>query len=67
MKHLIDILIALVPALMWGTLPLVVSKIGGSTEQQIIGTTLGALIFAIITFFFVSPELSTTAWVAGFF
>ncbi|WP_373954781.1 GRP family sugar transporter [Exiguobacterium acetylicum] len=62
-----DILIAIVPALMWGSLPLVVSKIGGSTAQQIIGTTLGALLFAIVTFFFVSPEMSTTAWVAGFF
>ncbi|KQS16060.1 glucose transporter GlcU [Exiguobacterium sp. Leaf187] len=64
---MIDILIAIVPALMWGSLPLVVSKIGGSTAQQIIGTTLGALLFAIVTFFFVSPEMSTTAWVAGFF
>ncbi|VWX38334.1 glucose uptake protein [Exiguobacterium oxidotolerans] len=66
-NHLIDILIAIVPALMWGTLPLVVSKLGGSTEQQIIGTTLGALAFALVTFFFVSPEMSTTAWVAGLF
>ncbi|WP_214770642.1 GRP family sugar transporter [Exiguobacterium sp. s133] len=62
-----DILIAIVPALMWGTLPLVVSKIGGSTEQQIIGTTLGALAFALVTFLFISPELSMTAWVAGLF
>ncbi len=66
-NHLIDILIAIVPALMWGTLPLVVSKIGGSTEQQIIGTTLGALAFALVTFLFISPELSMTAWVAGLF
>nr|WP_285801454.1 GRP family sugar transporter [Exiguobacterium sp. s133] len=64
---MIDILIAIVPALMWGTLPLVVSKIGGSTEQQIIGTTLGALAFALVTFLFISPELSMTAWVAGLF
>ncbi|WP_204251427.1 MULTISPECIES: GRP family sugar transporter [unclassified Exiguobacterium] len=62
-----DILIAIVPALMWGTLPLVVSKIGGSTEQQIIGTTLGALAFALVTFLFISPELSMTAWIAGLF
>nr|WP_251133017.1 MULTISPECIES: GRP family sugar transporter [unclassified Exiguobacterium] len=66
-NHLIDILIAIVPALMWGTLPLVVSKIGGSTEQQIIGTTLGALAFALVTFLFISPELSMTAWIAGLF
>ncbi|ASI34230.1 glucose transporter GlcU [Exiguobacterium sp. N4-1P] len=64
---MIDILIAIVPALMWGTLPLVVSKIGGSTEQQIIGTTLGALAFALVTFLFISPELSMTAWIAGLF
>ncbi|TLG72710.1 GRP family sugar transporter [Culicoidibacter larvae] len=49
------IMIALLPALLWGIIPLLITKIGGSIRQQIIGITSGALIFAGITFFFTSP------------
>ncbi|MBC1586227.1 GRP family sugar transporter [Listeria seeligeri] len=61
-----NIVIALIPAVMWGIMPLVVSKIGGKPRQQIIGTTLGALLFAIGVFFFTNPEYTTTILIASF-
>ena len=43
-----DILIGLIPAVSWGLLPLAVSKLGGKPINQILGTTLGALLVALI-------------------
>lgn len=51
---------------MWGIMPLVVSKIGGKPRQQIIGTTFGALAFAIGVFIFTNPEYTTTIIIASF-
>lgn len=45
-------LIGLFPALMWGILPLLLKKLGGRPIQQMIGTTLGALIVAFICSWF---------------
>ncbi|WP_371335629.1 GRP family sugar transporter [Listeria monocytogenes] len=50
-----NIMIALIPALLWGTVPLIITKFGGSTRQQTMGMTLGALTFAVIVFFFTDP------------
>lgn len=61
-----NIVIALIPAVMWGIMPLVVSKIGGKPKQQIIGTTLGALVFALGVFFFTNPEYTATIIIASF-
>lgn len=61
-----NIVIALIPAVMWGIMPLVVSKIGGKPRQQIIGTTFGALAFAIGVFIFTNPEYTTTIIIASF-
>lgn len=47
-------------------MPLVVSKIGGKPKQQIIGTTLGALVFALGVFFFTNPEYTATIIIASF-
>ncbi|TVX91751.1 GRP family sugar transporter [Paenibacillus agilis] len=60
-----DILLALVPALFWGTLLLVSSKLGGKAHHQLVGMTFGALLFAIGIYLFKQPELSTTIWTAG--
>lgn len=38
-----------------GTVPLIITKFGGSTRQQTMGMTLGALTFAVIVFFFTDP------------
>ncbi|EEO9145708.1 glucose transporter GlcU [Listeria monocytogenes] len=61
-----NIVIALIPAVMWGIMPLVVSKIGGKPGQQIIGTTFGALAFAIGVFIFTNPEYTATIIIASF-
>lgn len=54
-----NVLIGLIPALTWGILPLVVTKIGGKSINQILGTTFGTLIASIIVWFFVRPEITT--------
>ncbi len=46
------ILLALVPALAWGSVGLVNTKMGGSAGQQTLGMTFGALIFGLGTMFF---------------
>ncbi|EAE8124397.1 glucose transporter GlcU [Listeria monocytogenes] len=61
-----NIVIALIPAVMWGIMPLVVSKIGGKPRQQIIGTTFWALAFAIGVFIFTNPEYTATIIIASF-
>lgn len=42
------ILVALVPALMWGNQGVISTKLGGSPAKQTLGITYGALIFALI-------------------
>lgn len=63
------ILLALVPALAWGSVGIVNTKMGGTAGQQTLGMTFGALIFGLATmFFFVMPrhiELSSHIWVVG--
>ncbi|TDL32695.1 glucose transporter GlcU [Jeotgalibacillus sp. S-D1] len=61
-----DILIALIPAVMWGSILLVATKLGGEPYNQVVGTTFGALIFSIVVFFFISPEFTWTAIIVGF-
>lgn len=53
-----EILIALIPAVMWGINPTLVGKIGGKPIQQQLGTALGALVFAICVFAVMRPELT---------
>lgn len=43
-----NILIGLMPMIGWGIFPILTGKIGGKPSNQIIGTTYGTLIFAII-------------------
>ncbi|WP_110111719.1 GRP family sugar transporter [Bacillus sp. CGMCC 1.16541] len=61
-----DILIALIPAVMWGSILLVSAKLGGSPYSQTLGLTIGALLFSIGAYFIVQPELSTKAVVVSF-
>ncbi|MCP6565515.1 GRP family sugar transporter, partial [Klebsiella pneumoniae] len=43
-----DLLIALLPALFWGSVVLINVLVGGGPYNQIRGTTLGALIVGIV-------------------
>ena len=54
----LNILIALAPAFFWGILPLVVSRVGGTPVQQIIGTTVGTLLVSIVVAMIMPPTLS---------
>lgn len=55
-------LIALIPALGWGFMPLITGKIGGSAVNQMFGIGGGATIIGIIAFIFGHPAVSTTAF-----
>lgn len=67
---MMGILIALIPALAWGSVGLVGTKMGGSASQQTFGMTLGALLFGLSTmFFYVIPHgfvLDGKIWLVGF-
>lgn len=48
----------LMPAVAWGVLPLVVSKLGGKPANQIVGTTFGTLLGALIVEIAIRPSIS---------
>lgn len=60
-----DLLIALLPALLWGSVVLINVKVGGSPYEQIMGTVLGAFIIGTITYFIVQPELNLKILAVG--
>ncbi|WP_072152526.1 GRP family sugar transporter [Weissella viridescens] len=67
------ILIALIPALAWGSTGIITTKMGGSAAQGTLGMTLGALIFGLSTLlFYVIPSagldfaFNPRVWVVGF-
>ncbi|MDR3190126.1 MAG: GRP family sugar transporter [Lactobacillaceae bacterium] len=68
-----SILIALIPAIAWGSSGIVTNKMGGSAGQGTLGMTFGALIFGLGTMlFYVIPTaglsfaLDRRIWVVGF-
>ncbi|QHA94144.1 GRP family sugar transporter [Bacillus sp. N1-1] len=61
-----EILIALIPAVMWGSILLVSTKLGGEPYNQVVGTTIGALLFSIVVYFFTMPNFTTPALIVGF-
>ena len=60
-----NILLGLVPALMWGLQPLVMQKIGGKATNQQMGMAMGALIFSIGVLFFHQPTWSINLVIAS--
>ncbi|HEL0442281.1 TPA: GRP family sugar transporter [Streptococcus equi subsp. zooepidemicus] len=59
------ILFALVPMFAWGSIGFVSNKIGGKPSQQTFGMTLGALLFALVVWLVVRPEMSMKLWIFG--
>ncbi|WP_368907674.1 GRP family sugar transporter, partial [Bacillus wiedmannii] len=55
-----DILLAILPAIFWGSIVLFNVKLGGGPYSQTLGTTLGALIFSIVVYIFMKPVLTPT-------
>ncbi|KRK57064.1 ribose transporter [Fructilactobacillus fructivorans] len=73
----LNILIALLPAIAWGVLPISTGKMGGKPINQLMGTTYGAIIIAIVVYLIKQPTitskvfwlclLSGMAWALGQF
>ncbi|WP_338208819.1 GRP family sugar transporter [Lactiplantibacillus paraxiangfangensis] len=59
------ILIALIPAIAWGSIGLISGRLGGSARQQTLGMTMGALVFGLLLWIFEQPTLTTAVWVTG--
>ncbi|KEK24523.1 RhaT/GlcU family sugar-proton symporter [Bacillus gaemokensis] len=53
-----DIFLAILPAIFWGSIVLFNVKLGGGPYSQTLGTTLGALIFSIVIYIFMKPVLT---------
>ncbi|MDN4523985.1 GRP family sugar transporter [Fictibacillus fluitans] len=60
-----DILLAILPAVFWGSIVLFNVKLGGGPYSQTLGTTLGALIFSAIIYLFVHPVLTPLIFIVG--
>jgi glucose uptake protein len=58
-------LLALIPAIAWGSIGLVSGKLGGNAYQQTLGMTFGALVFGIGTLIVMRPVLDTKIWLLG--
>jgi glucose uptake protein len=59
------ILIALIPAIAWGSIVLVSVKLGGDSHSQTLGITIGALVFALGIYLWAHPSIHMTAWIVG--
>ena len=66
---MLQYLIALIPALAWGSTGLFSTKLGGSAGQQTLGMTVGAMAFGLLTFIgFVIPNqinAGMNIWIVG--
>ncbi|PFA16716.1 RhaT/GlcU family sugar-proton symporter [Bacillus cereus] len=60
-----DILLAILPALFWGSIVLFNVKLGGGPYSQILGTTLGALVFSIGVYIFIKLVLTPVVIIIG--
>jgi glucose uptake protein len=59
------ILLAVIAAVTWGSIVLVGNKLGGDDNSQTVGTTFGALIFAVGVYIFTTPHMSAFVWIVG--
>ena len=55
-------LIALIPALGWGFMPLITGKVGGSEANQIFGIGAGASLIGLVAFLIMHPQVSMKAF-----
>ncbi|TPR41057.1 ribose uptake protein RbsU [Apilactobacillus micheneri] len=54
----VNILIGLIPALLWGIQPIILLKARGSTINQLCGTVYGAFIVSLIVYLIYRPEIA---------
>lgn len=60
-----DLFLAILPALFWGSIVLLNVKIGGGAYSQTLGTTIGALIFSIVVYLIAQPKLTVPIFIVG--
>ncbi|MFD1672688.1 GRP family sugar transporter [Agrilactobacillus yilanensis] len=60
-----NILIALIPAVAWGSIGLISGKLGGNAYQQTVGMTIGAFIFSLGMYLVVRPTIDMKVVVVG--
>nr|WP_263314974.1 GRP family sugar transporter [Mammaliicoccus sp. Marseille-Q6498] len=60
-----EYLIALLPALFWGSVVLINVKVGGGPYNQILGTTIGAFIVGLFLFVFGDVHFTSTTIIIG--
>ncbi|MED2971533.1 MULTISPECIES: GRP family sugar transporter [unclassified Fictibacillus] len=59
------IILAVITAVCWGSIVLVSQKLGGDSYSQTLGMTIGALVFSVITFFIVQPDMNSLVIIVG--
>ncbi|EAF1797346.1 sugar uptake protein [Listeria monocytogenes] len=59
-------LIALLPVLGWGFMPIIANLRKSTPEEQLLGTSIGALLFAFILFWILSPEITVLSFIVSF-
>lgn len=59
------IILAVITAVCWGSIVLVSQKLGGDSYSQTLGMTIGALVFSVITYFIVQPDMNTLVMAVG--
>ncbi|WP_071131867.1 GRP family sugar transporter [Enterococcus timonensis] len=59
------LLYAIIPIFAWGSIGLVSGKIGGDANQQTLGMTLGALVFAIVATIILQPVIDLKTILVG--
>ncbi len=64
-RLLMDIFLAILPAIFWGSIVLFNVKLGGGPYSQVLGTTIGALILSFGIYLFIQPELNSTIIIVG--
>lgn len=60
-----EILIALIPAIAWGSIGLVSNKLGGNSYQQTVGMSAGAVLFSIGVYFVYQPTIDMKIILVG--
>ncbi|MGX7419558.1 GRP family sugar transporter [Carnobacterium gallinarum] len=60
-----EILIAIIPAIAWGSIGLVSNKIGGTAYNQTLGMTIGAFIFSIGIYGIYQPAMDVKVIIVG--
>lgn len=64
--NIIDWLIAFIPALSFGLIPVIGTLVGGKPVQQTMGISLGALVFAFVVVIIRAPEITSHIFLIGF-